>query len=195
MSATDASPPFTVAHALSCKKGGLVSIRHNDARDKAGALAQHALQASKVTYESMINNGRGPNDTAQQRRTTGTGNQAGKESRGDVLRYDVKGAPHPSQTLQSPSGFSPYRLRRASMNSSKDKHAPFNLDGTMESQIPVCLVRSNLFTSFFGALTFISSTAAFSFVTFSFRAATLAGRTCPRWVTSSRNIRRFQIGC
>ena len=35
--------PFTVAYALSCKKGGLVSIWHNDTRDKAGALAMHAL--------------------------------------------------------------------------------------------------------------------------------------------------------
>ena len=81
--------PFMVAHALSCKKGGLVSIWHNDARNKAGALAMHALQASKVTYESMINNGREPNDTTQRRATQGTGNQAGKESRGDMLVHGL----------------------------------------------------------------------------------------------------------
>ena len=74
------------------------------------------------------------------------------------------------------------------MNSSKNKHEPLNLDGTMESQIPVCPVRSSLFTSFFGAPTFISSTAAFSIVTFSFRVATLAARTCLRWVTGSRTV-------
>ena len=80
---------FTVAHALSCKKGGLVSIRHNDVRDEAGALASHALQASKVTYEPMINNGRELNDAAQRRRTQSSGNQAGKEARGDVLVYGL----------------------------------------------------------------------------------------------------------
>ena len=32
----DCNAPFTVAHALSCKRGELVSIRHNDARDEAG---------------------------------------------------------------------------------------------------------------------------------------------------------------
>ena len=46
--------PFTVAHALSCKKGGLVSIHHNDARDETGTMAQHTLQASTVTHEPMI---------------------------------------------------------------------------------------------------------------------------------------------
>ena len=76
--------------ALSCKKGGLVSIRHNDARNEAGALTMHALQASKVTYEPMLNNGRGPNDTRQRRTTEGTGNQAGKESRGDLLVHGLQ---------------------------------------------------------------------------------------------------------
>ena len=74
------------------------------------------------------------------------------------------------------------------MNFSKDNHEPPNFDGTIESQIPVCPLRSSLFTSFFGAPTFIRSTAAFSFVTFSFRAAMLAARTCPRWVTGSRAV-------
>ena len=62
-----------------------MSIRHNDARDEAGALASHALQASKITYEPMINNGRGLNGATQPRGTQGTGSQAGKESRGNVL--------------------------------------------------------------------------------------------------------------
>ena len=47
----------------------------------------------------------------------------------------------------------------------------------MESHIPQRPIRSNLLTVFFGAPTFISSTAAFYFVTFSFRDATLAART------------------
>ena len=75
---------FTVA----CKKGGLVSIRHNDARDEAGALAGQALQASKILYEPMINTGSGPN-ADQGRATEGTGNQAGQEERGDVLVHSL----------------------------------------------------------------------------------------------------------
>ena len=37
----------------------------------------------------MINNGRGLNDTTQRRATEGTRNQAGKESRGDVLVHGL----------------------------------------------------------------------------------------------------------
>ena len=66
--------PFTIAHALSCKKGGLVSIRHNNARDEAGADAMYVLQGSKVTYEPTINNGRRLNDTTHRRTTEATGN-------------------------------------------------------------------------------------------------------------------------
>ena len=62
-----------------------MNICHNDVRDEAGALASHALQASKITYEPMINNGRGLNDATQRRSTQGSGNQAGKEARGDDL--------------------------------------------------------------------------------------------------------------
>ena len=74
------------------------------------------------------------------------------------------------------------------MNSSKDKHEPPNLLGGMDSQIPHCLIRSSLLMTFFGALTFSNSTVAFSLVTFSFWAATLAARTCPRWVTGLRTV-------
>ena len=50
---------FTVEHALSCKKGGLVCVRHDDVRDEAGALAAMALTNSKVSYEPQICYGRG----------------------------------------------------------------------------------------------------------------------------------------
>ena len=39
---------FSVEHGLSCKKGGLVSARHNDIRDEAAALCAHALSPSSV---------------------------------------------------------------------------------------------------------------------------------------------------
>ena len=45
---------FTVQHGLSCKKGGLVGIWHNDVRDEAGALADLALKNGKVTYKPQI---------------------------------------------------------------------------------------------------------------------------------------------
>ena len=50
--------PFTVEHGLSCKKRGLVSIRHDDVRDEASALAGQALTTGKITYEPSISYGR-----------------------------------------------------------------------------------------------------------------------------------------
>ena len=47
-----------------------------------------ALQASKVTYEPMNNNGRGPNAN-QDQATEGTVNQAGKAARDDVLVHGL----------------------------------------------------------------------------------------------------------
>ena len=41
--------PITVEHGLSCKKGGLVSILHDDAHNEAVAMAAMALTAGKVT--------------------------------------------------------------------------------------------------------------------------------------------------
>ena len=48
-----------------------------------------ALQTSKVTCEPMIDDGRGPNDPTQRRITQGSGNQAGKDSCGDVLVHGL----------------------------------------------------------------------------------------------------------
>ena len=45
---------FTVKHTLSCKVSRLVSIRLNDVRDEAGALAAMATQKSAVSYEPPI---------------------------------------------------------------------------------------------------------------------------------------------
>ena len=45
---------FSVEHGLSCKKGGLVHVRHNDVRDEATALAAHALSPSCVKCEPNI---------------------------------------------------------------------------------------------------------------------------------------------
>ena len=39
---------FSAEHRLSCKKGSLVHVCHNDAHDQAAALAPHALSPSCV---------------------------------------------------------------------------------------------------------------------------------------------------
>ena len=47
--------PMTVEHALSCKVGGLVHIRHDDVADEFGHLCALALKPSRVTHEPVIN--------------------------------------------------------------------------------------------------------------------------------------------
>ena len=49
---------FTVQHGLSCEKGDLVGIRHDDVRDEAGALADLELNNGRVTYEPQIYHGK-----------------------------------------------------------------------------------------------------------------------------------------
>ena len=45
---------FTKEHAMSCKKGGLVGIRHDDVADAAGTLGTMALNSSHVSYKPLI---------------------------------------------------------------------------------------------------------------------------------------------
>ena len=45
---------FTKEHAMSCKKGGLVGIRHDDVADAAGTLGTMALNSSRVSYKPLI---------------------------------------------------------------------------------------------------------------------------------------------
>jgi hypothetical protein len=76
------SQDFTVEHALSCKKGGLVSLRHNDVAYEWHQLCAQALTPSAVTDEPLIHSGR---DTQQ--RAHGLGNEVPPESRGDVSAH------------------------------------------------------------------------------------------------------------
>lgn len=48
---------MTVEHALQCKKGGLVHIRHDDCAKEFGHLCQLALSNSKVSREPRIHSG------------------------------------------------------------------------------------------------------------------------------------------
>ena len=45
---------FNVEHALTCKKGGLVMIRHDDCRDEFGDLASKAFSPTRVITEPHI---------------------------------------------------------------------------------------------------------------------------------------------
>ena len=49
---------FTVEHAMSCKKGGLVSLRHNDIAAEWGCLCAQALTPSAISDEPLIHTSR-----------------------------------------------------------------------------------------------------------------------------------------
>ncbi len=78
---------FSVGHALSCKKGGLIGWRHNDTRDEWAWLCSKALPPSHVSTEPLINDGAragaraGPTGEAA---AANSGADAGAEWRGDV---------------------------------------------------------------------------------------------------------------
>jgi len=46
--------PFTIAHAMSCKKGGLVSLCHNDLKAEWHHLCSQALTPSAISDEPLI---------------------------------------------------------------------------------------------------------------------------------------------
>ena len=72
---------FSIEHALSCPKGGLVLARHDDAAIEWGALGARALVPSAITYEPKIN-GR----TVQGGRTGAGAQQEGGEADGGTDR-------------------------------------------------------------------------------------------------------------
>ena len=47
-----------ISHALDCKKGGLVTARHNELRDGVSDLAGKALTPSHVRDDPLIYSGR-----------------------------------------------------------------------------------------------------------------------------------------
>ena len=46
---------FTPSHALSCKVGGLIHMRHDESRDAIGVLASQGFTPSNVRDEPIIN--------------------------------------------------------------------------------------------------------------------------------------------
>ena len=51
----DCGEKFSIEHAISYPKGGLVLGRHDDAAKEWGALGDQALAPSSTTYEPKIN--------------------------------------------------------------------------------------------------------------------------------------------
>jgi hypothetical protein len=70
---------FSLGHAMSCKKGGLVLLRHNDVADEWHHLCAQALTPSAVSDEPLIHRGRAGNE-----RATANGAEELPELRGDV---------------------------------------------------------------------------------------------------------------
>ena len=77
---------FTVEHGLNCKKGGLVSLRHNDVHDEWAHLCSLALGNSRVTTEPLIFYGDGMR-VHQGPGSTANGHSLGVEARGDVSAH------------------------------------------------------------------------------------------------------------
>ena len=75
---------FSVAHALSCKKGGLVILRHNDIRDELGALCSQALTNSAVRDEPFITTSRTTAEPSTNP-SSPTTKQVQDDDRGDLL--------------------------------------------------------------------------------------------------------------
>ena len=83
---------FNVRHALTCKKGGLVTWRHNDARDEWAWLCRKALPDSSVGTEPYIHYGAGlraGQRGAHAGDTGADGVQEGSDDLGGEARGDV----------------------------------------------------------------------------------------------------------
>ena len=61
---------FTVTHAMTCKQGGLIMLRHNDVASEWGDLCIRALAPSAVSDEPLIHSGRDSHPLPRARSTT-----------------------------------------------------------------------------------------------------------------------------
>ncbi len=70
---------FSLGHAMTCKKGGLVLLRHNDVAAEWHHLCAQAVSPSAVSDEPLIHSSRGGNG-----RAAAQGAEAPPDIRGDV---------------------------------------------------------------------------------------------------------------
>ncbi len=54
---------FSIRHALECKVGGLIILRHNEVNDELGDLASKAMTPSAVRAEPLITKGSTADET------------------------------------------------------------------------------------------------------------------------------------
>ena len=90
---------FSVEHAMSCKKGGLITIRHDDIKGEWHHLCAQALVPAAVTDKPLIYSGRAVTQGTQQTRAAGgasatpnrnpnsTAEEVPPELRGDVAAH------------------------------------------------------------------------------------------------------------
>ncbi|KAL7478385.1 hypothetical protein ACHAW6_004169, partial [Cyclotella cf. meneghiniana] len=78
---------FTVEHGLNCKKGGLVSIRHDDVHDEWAHLCSLSLSSSCLTVEPTIFYGGGVTAGQSSKHLTQGDNHLGDDARGDILTH------------------------------------------------------------------------------------------------------------
>ena len=72
---------FSVEHAMTCKKGGLVVLRHNDVAQEWSELCCRALAPSAVSDKPLIYSGQDSNGNGANNTTTNP------ELRGDVAAH------------------------------------------------------------------------------------------------------------
>lgn len=87
--------PFTVEHAMSCKKGGLVLLRHNDVAAEWSQLCLQALSKGAISDEPIIQNSQdvrqaGADRTAPLPELRGDIGVAGFWRRGTMTVFDVR---------------------------------------------------------------------------------------------------------
>ena len=86
---------FSVEHAMTCKKGGLVVLRHNDVAQEWSELCCRALAPSAVSDEPLIysgqdSNGNGANNTTTNPELRGDVAAHGFWTRGTTAIFDIR---------------------------------------------------------------------------------------------------------
>ena len=71
---------FLVPHYLSCPKGGLVLLQHNDAAKEWGTLSARSINPSDISYEPKIKSKKVQGERNRARAGVAPGEQEGEEN-------------------------------------------------------------------------------------------------------------------